>query len=64
MEKLNIKLGNKKNVVVGGKALGQRFPVTLYAPSWLVLLEHKEEILSFIEEHKNDLVWEKAKKED
>lgn len=26
---LRIKEGNKQNVVVGGSALGQRFPVTL-----------------------------------
>jgi hypothetical protein len=55
--KLNIKLGNKRNVVVGGKALGQRFPVTLYAPSWLVVLDHAEEIRAFIEAHRDELDW-------
>jgi hypothetical protein len=56
---LTVKFGNKQNVVVGGPALGQRFPVTLYAPSWLVLLDHAEEIRAFIETHKDELVWEK-----
>ena len=56
---LNIKIGNKQNVVVGGPALGQRFPVTLYAPSWLVLLEQKDEILQFIEDNRNELTWSK-----
>lgn len=57
--KLNIKLGNKRNVVVGGKALGQRFPVTLYAPSWLVLLddENVAAIREFIETHRDELDW-------
>lgn len=56
---LNIKIGNKQNVVVGGPALGQRFPVTLYAPSWLVLLEQKDDILQFIEDHRDELTWGK-----
>jgi hypothetical protein len=56
-KKLNIKFGNKRNVVVGGPNLGQRFPVSLYAPSWLVLLDNAEEIRAFIEENKNDLDW-------
>ena len=30
--KMNIKMGNKQNVVVGGAALKQRFPVTLRGP--------------------------------
>lgn len=55
--KLSIKFGNKRNVVVGGSALGQRFPVTLYAPSWLVLLDHADEIREFIEAHKDELSW-------
>ncbi len=58
--KLNIKLGNKRNVVVGsGGGLGQRFPVSLYAPSWLVLLNpgNVERILEFIEKNKDQLSW-------
>lgn len=55
--RLNIKFGNKRNVVVGGPALGQRFPVTLYAPSWLVLLDHADEIRAFISEHHDELDW-------
>jgi hypothetical protein len=54
-----IKLGNKRNVVVGGKALRQRFPVTLYAPSWLALLEQAEEIKKFIEDNHDALSWER-----
>ena len=54
-----IKLGNKRNVVVGGKALKQRFPVTLYAPSWLALLEQADEIKKFIEENHDALSWER-----
>jgi hypothetical protein len=58
-KKLNIKLGNKQNVVVGGEALGQRFPVTLYAPSWLVLLddENVQAIREFIEANRDKLSW-------
>jgi len=54
-----IKLGNKRNVVVGGKALKQRFPVTLYAPSWLALLEQADEIKEFIEANRDSLSWER-----
>lgn len=54
-----IKVGNKDNVVFGGKGLGQRFPVTLYAPSWLFLLDHAEEIRAFIEENRDRLSWER-----
>lgn len=55
---LNIKLGNKRNVVVGsGGGLGQRFPVTLYAPSWLILLDNADRIRTFIEENRDELDW-------
>ena len=54
-----IKFGNKRNVVVGGKALKQRFPVTLYAPSWLALLDHANEIKQFIEDNRDELSWER-----
>lgn len=54
---LNIKIGNKQNVVVGGPNLGQRFPVSLYAPSWLVLLDNAQRIREFIEEHSDELSW-------
>jgi hypothetical protein len=56
-----IKLGNKRNVVVGsGGWLGQRFPVTLYAPSWRKLLqpENVKAILDFIDENEDQLSWE------
>ena len=54
-----IKFGNKRNVVVGGKALKQRFPVTLYAPSSLALLDHADEIKQFIEDNRDELSWER-----
>ena len=57
--KMNIKMGNKQNVVVGGAALKQRFPVTLYAPSWIALLEYKDDIHQFIEDHRDELSWER-----
>ena len=57
---LRIKPGNKQNVVVGGAALGQRFPVTLYAPSWLVVLDHADEIRQFIEDNRDELSWERS----
>lgn len=60
MSDLTIKFGNKRNVVVGGPALGQRFPVSLYAPSWLVLLDHADEIRKFIEDNREQLSWERA----
>lgn len=56
---LRIKEGNKQNVVVGGPALGQRFPVTLYAPSWLVIIDHIDEIKQFIEDNHDELSWER-----
>ena len=55
-----VKQGNKRNVVVGGQGyLGQRFPVSLYAPSWLWLLreENIETIITFLEENKEQLSW-------
>ena len=54
-----IKFGNKQNVVVGGKALKQRFPVSLYAPSWLALLDRADEIRQFIEDNRDKLSWER-----
>ena len=54
-----IKFGNKRNVVVGGKALTQRFPVSLYAPSWIALLDHADEIRQFIEDNRSKLSWER-----
>jgi hypothetical protein len=54
-DKLTIGFGNK----VGGKALGQRFPVTLYAPSWLKVLDQADEIRQFIEDNRDALTWER-----
>jgi hypothetical protein len=60
--RLPVKVGNKRNVVVGGNGwLGQRFPVTLYGPSWLWLLrrENTETILDFLEANQDQISWEK-----
>lgn len=54
---LHIKIGNKQNVVVGGPGLRQRFPVTLYAPGWVALLEAAEDIKAFIEANREQLSW-------
>jgi hypothetical protein len=56
-DKLTIGFGNKGNIKVGGKALGQRFPVTLYANSWLKILDQAEEIRQFIEDNSDRLEW-------
>jgi hypothetical protein len=56
-DKLTIDFGNKGNIKVGGKALGQRFPVTLYANSWLKILDQADEIRQFIEDNKDNLEW-------
>lgn len=32
-----------------------RFPVTLYYQQWIKLMAAKEELLAFLEEHKNQL---------
>lgn len=55
-----IKIGNKQNVVFSSaKGLRQRFPVTLYAPGWLFVLDHAEEIREFIKENEANLSWER-----
>ncbi len=56
-DKLTIGFGNKGNIKVGGKALGQRFPVTLYANSWLKVLDQAEDIRQFIEDNRDRLDW-------
>ncbi len=56
-DKLTIGFGNKGNIKVGGKALGQRFPVTLYANSWLKVLDQAEDIRQFIEDNRDRLEW-------
>ncbi len=52
-----VKMGNKQNVCVYN--LGQRVPVTLYAPGWLKLAENIKQVTDFIEAHKDELSWER-----
>jgi hypothetical protein len=57
-----VDFGTKKNVKVGGQGyLGQRFPVTLYGPSWLWLLQEEniDKILTFLEDNFDGISWEK-----
>jgi len=57
-----IKMGNKQNIVAGGNQfLGQRFPVSLYGPSWLWFLreENIEALVSFLEDNEDLISWEK-----
>ena len=49
---LEIKVSPKGAVQINGL---QRFPTTLYADQWTRLLEQKEEILAFIENHRDQL---------
>lgn len=54
--------GTKQNMKVGGGGyLLQRFPVTLYAPSWLKFLQEGniEAMLDFLEENEDSLSWGK-----
>jgi hypothetical protein len=52
VDRTAIKISGKGAVSVYG--LG-RFPVTLYKEQWLKLLDRKDEILGFIEEHSAEL---------
>ena len=57
-----VDFGTKNNVKVGGGGyLLQRFPVTLYGPSWLRFLQEGniDAILTFLEENENDISWGK-----
>jgi hypothetical protein len=54
---VKFKIGGKGGVSVSG--LGQRFPTTLYADSWLKLLEHADELKKFIQDNKDDLAEKK-----
>jgi len=54
--------GKAGGMIAGNAAfLGQRFPVTLYAPSWVQLLreENIEALVSFLEAHEDTLSWGK-----
>jgi hypothetical protein len=35
--------------------MGSRYPTTLYYEAWIFLLEHKEQILTFLEENKSNM---------
>lgn len=54
---IKVAFGNKQNVKVN--VPGQRFPVTLYAPDWMVLIDHIEEVRQFIVENEDKLSWER-----
>lgn len=34
-----------------------RFPVTLYASQWMALIDKVDDIVAFIDEHKDELSW-------
>lgn len=40
----------------------QRFPVTLYAPQWIKLLEKADKLRAFIEANRSKLTWENPNK--
>jgi len=44
---------------ISAYGLGQRFPTTLYASSWLALLDNADELRTFITEHKGELADDK-----
>lgn len=50
--KIHLGVGQKGGVCVYGL---QRFPITLYPSQMAKLLDMKEKILAFIEEHKSEL---------
>lgn len=52
-EKTTMKIGAKGGISVYG--VTKRFPVTLYHWQWEALLNHKDEILKFIEDNKDQL---------
>lgn len=57
-----IDFGTKQNVKVGGGGyLLQRFPVTLYGPSWLRFLreENIDALVSFLEDNADKISWGK-----
>lgn len=57
-----VDFGTKRNVKVGGGGyLLQRFPVTLYGPSWLRFLreENIDKILTFLEDNEDMISWGK-----
>lgn len=57
-----VDFGTKGNMKVGGGGyLLQRFPVTLYAPSWLRFLQegNLEAMVSFLEDNEDALSWGK-----
>ncbi len=49
---ITFKVSPKKAVSVYGL---QRFPVTLYASQWKILLEHSEKLIEFMDENADQL---------
>jgi hypothetical protein len=52
-KEITFKVSEKGGLSVYGL---NRFPVTLYKDQWIKLLDKKEEIIEFIEEHEDDLI--------
>ncbi len=55
---LRLKVSDKKAVSIYG--LNKQFPVTLYAPQMLRLLDMADDIRKFIEDNRANLSWDKA----
>lgn len=52
-EGLTFKVGQKGGVSVSG--LGQRFPATLYADQWELILDHADDLRKFIAANQDSL---------
>ncbi len=52
-KEITFKVSEKGGLSVYGL---NRFPVTLYKDQWIKLLDKKEEIIEFIEDHEDDLI--------
>ncbi len=55
---LDIRFGQKNNVCI--YQLGQRFPVTLYAPGWWKLRQNIQELEDFLRDNHAELDWGKG----
>jgi len=52
---ITVKEGNKRNISVYN--LGQRFPITLYAVGWMILIENIDQVKDFLRENHARLDW-------